>query len=429
MIENLIIALLPVSILLPLLFSAPVIRRFIPHGEWINPLTLSLIPIVLVFLSFKEVELDLPWLFFSTGLAIDEYNRWPLALLICMWVFIARSAMHSQSPTAYERSFLQVALALHIAVILSTELVSFFIYSSLLAYTLYAAMFGQLDKSLKDPSRYYIVSIIIADLALFEALLVAVQGISSLTYDWVQITMSDNTLSNLYIVMVISGFMLKGGIWPMHIWLTQRTRHPGHQYGQLLVLVLVSTSLIGLLRWLPVEQSVSLFTSRILLVIGLLNILYALLRLLTRSNCRLWPAWGCLIYSGALMIYLGLYFSSEDLVSDSLVYAYIWLFTGGAILSAYMLKSCSKLPTQHGDPVDRLLLFFKTILINRSAPIKRTIYHYIEMLECYWRLFRRQFISHFNFTLYSPHSYGNFSGWTIRLLIVVSIGLIIFIAH
>lgn len=420
--ESLLSLLLPVCIVLPLLLSAPMIRRKIPHGQWFNPLTLSLVPTIVVFASFTDTEIDLPWLFFSTGLAIDSLNRWLIALLIVLWIFIARSAMHQKSPTAFERSFLQVALALHIAAIMCTELVAFFIYSSLLAYTIYAPLYGQLDKSLQKPARYYIVSIIIADLALFEALLLAVQGIDSMTYDWVQIAMSDNTMSNFYISMVITGFMLKAGIWPVHIWLTQRTRHPGYKYGLLLVVVLICTSLTGLLRWLPVEQFINTFASTILIVIGSVNIGYALLRLITRSNCRLWPAWGCLIYSGVLLLGLGIYFSNEKLLSESLIYGYIWICIGGIILSGYMLISCDKLPSSHQDPVQQWLTALYKIHCHTITVTKRKIQHLLERTECHWRLIRLKFNSVVNITFYAPHEYGVLTTWTLRLVLLIIVG-------
>jgi formate hydrogenlyase subunit 3/multisubunit Na+/H+ antiporter MnhD subunit len=197
MLEEIPAVLLLLVIVWPLLLAIPVIRSRLP---W--PRYLSIFPAAVLVLSFQDVSLQLPWFLLGTQFAIGAEVRWIMAMLVMAW-FIA-AVVDSTSPHASlddrHTTFFMLTLAGNFGTVLAADLLAFFSLSTLMGYGFYGLLMQQNDQTVQRAARLYVILLVIADLALFEALLLAAFATQDLRFDAVQQAMAGS--GALYFWMV-----------------------------------------------------------------------------------------------------------------------------------------------------------------------------------------------------------------------------------
>ena len=118
------------------------------------------------------------------------------------------------------------------------------------------------------------VSLILADLALFEALLIAAATTENLGFGDVRQAMAQSASPSLYLSMVLVGFALKAGVWPLHF-------------------------------WLPLGEITSPDLGLIIQGLGVVAMLYAVVAGLMRSQLKMLPAYAAIVATGLFVTVLG----------------------------------------------------------------------------------------------------------------------------
>jgi len=274
---------------LPLLLAFPVVRSYLP---W--PCYISLLPAIIVIFVPIDFSIKIPWLLFSTGLAIDEVSRLLLAMSVLLWAtsahFLQRSGKHSSADRI--GSYFMLTLAANLGAILATDLLSFFTFSTLMAYGFYALLVSEQKKGegeeeqRRRSARIYLSFMILADLLLFEALIIAAATTDNLAYEAVQHAMTQSSSTNLYISMVILGFIAKAGIWPLHFWLPLVFRSCRAEVTMLLGGVPIAIGLLGSVRWLPLGEITFSEMGILVQILGIAAMLYAIIAGLIRAQLQ-----------------------------------------------------------------------------------------------------------------------------------------------
>jgi NADH:ubiquinone oxidoreductase subunit 2 (subunit N) len=174
-----------------------------------------------------------------------------------------------------------------------------------MGYGLYGLLIKGGDTAVVRAGRLYLIFLILADLALFEALLLAAAATDDYRYAMVQQAMAENTASLMYLGMVLLGFAFKAAIWPCHLWLLTTFRSVPLSSTVLLGGVPVAMGLLGAIRWLPSGEHAFYIPGTALQFIGLAGILYAALRFFTRAPVKLWPAWITVAATGLFIAAVG----------------------------------------------------------------------------------------------------------------------------
>ncbi len=232
-------ALLWVVVGWPLLLAIPAVRRCLPMPDY-----LATLPALLLLLLPMDFSSTLSWLLLGTGVSIDGERRWILATVVLIWVLAAmqrRSPSHI--PLQGQNIFYLLTLAGSLGVVLASDRVGFFSFATLMGYSFYGLLlWGQRKpvKAVQRGARHYLICLIIADLLLFEALLLAAFN-------------PQMELSRLYLLMVFGAVVLKAGIWPAHFWLSASYR-AASRFSALLLVLPVVMALFALVRWLPLGQ-------------------------------------------------------------------------------------------------------------------------------------------------------------------------------
>ncbi|MEN8176326.1 MAG: proton-conducting transporter membrane subunit, partial [Pseudomonadota bacterium] len=201
---------------LPLLLAFPALCSRL---SW--PCHIALLPAVVLLAVPEVVSIEVPWLLLGTGLGIDAASRWLLAMSVVLW---AAAATLLHAPTGQPADdclttcFL-LTLAGNLGAILATELVGFFAFSTLMGYGFFGLLVAGGDEAPRRAGRVYLVFLILADLALFEALLIAAATTEDLGFEAVRHAVARSPSLGLYLSMVLVGYALKAGVWPLHFWL------------------------------------------------------------------------------------------------------------------------------------------------------------------------------------------------------------------
>ena len=240
---------------LPLLLAFPALRSRLSR-----PCLLALLPAVILLLIPTAFSIEFPWLLFGSGLGFDDASRWLLAMAVVLWAIAATVLQASAGQTADNRLtvFFLLTMAANLGAILATDLVGFFVTSSLMGYGFYGLLVAGGDAVARRAGRVYLGFIIVADLILFEALLIAAATTGDLDFAAVRhaiaLSQEGAPASGWYVSIVLAGFALKAGIWPLHFWLPLTFRSARPAVALLLGGVPVAIALLGMVRWLPLGE-------------------------------------------------------------------------------------------------------------------------------------------------------------------------------
>jgi len=268
---------------LPLLLAFPALRSRLSWSCYF-----ALLPAVILLVLPATVSIDLPWLLFGTTLGLDGTFRWLLEMSVLLWYFAASRLQPLNDPAANNRliSFFLLTLAGSLGTILSTGLVDFFVFSTLMGYGFYGLLVSAGGHIARRGGRGYLVLLILADLALFEGLLIAASTTGDLTFDSVQLAMTQSDSPGLFLVMVLAGFALKAGVWPLHFWLPLVFRSSQPVVALLLPAVPITLAMLGVVRWLPLGEISSPVLGLIIQAISVAAMLYAAIFYVTGTGLK-----------------------------------------------------------------------------------------------------------------------------------------------
>lgn len=302
MIETVYNNVLWMTVVWPLLLAVPALHTRLP---W--PRHLAVVPAIVVILLPGELSLTIPWLLSGTDFAGEGNVRWLLFMAILVWLSAASitNVSRSQPAQSLADSLFMLTLAGNLGAILATDLVSLFCFTTLMGYGFYGLLVEGGNTNLQRAGRLYLVCLVLADLALFEALLLGTYYTDKQTYDVMQMALPDPDSAPFYVLMICIAFALKSGAWPFHFWLTALYRSAPPAKTILLGAVPLSTALLLALRWSVINQQNFPVLSMVLLLLGGIAILYAAIRITLHSRCKLLPAWTAVAITGIFMMALG----------------------------------------------------------------------------------------------------------------------------
>jgi len=320
----------------PLLLAIPVVHIRLP-----KPLYLAIIPVVSLFMLPVGTTLVVPWVFFGTGLVVSSELRWLLAMFAVTWL-LGASKLRSSPGTPVEPGIITLfllTLAGNLGVLLSADLIGFFCFGTLMGYGFYGLMQPGRDVETRRASRLYLMVLVLADLAIFEAILLAASTTKDLQFGQVRQAMPGSESSQIYLWMVLIGFSLKAGIWPMQWWLSAAFRS-GSQLSRLLLSgVPVAMAMLGFVRWLPLGTQASSSAGAVMLLVGALTLLYAVAQSYKSSLITNLPAWSSIAASGLFSLMLGTGLAHPGVARDYLFLVYPGIVIIGVIPMVLVLIS------------------------------------------------------------------------------------------
>jgi formate hydrogenlyase subunit 3/multisubunit Na+/H+ antiporter MnhD subunit len=354
-----ILLLLSVPVL-PLLLAVPALR-----SRLYRPCHFALLPAVLLLTVPAVFSIEMPWLLFGTGLGIDGPTRLLLLMSVVLW---ASAASLLQAPTdqamdCRSKTLLLLTMAGNLGVILATDLVGFFAFSALLGYGFYGLLVDGGDETARRAGRVYLGFLVLADLLLFEALLIAAETTTDLGFEVVHQAIGHSPASGLYLSMVLAGFALKAGIWPLHFWLPLAFHSARPAVALLLGGVPVAIALLGMVRWLPLGEFALTDLGACIQWAGLAAAIYGTVAGLLQSHPRALLAYAGIVVTGLFVTSLGTGLEWPMIGTAIQGSAHLFILTLGLILAA--LVTGSRLP----DKVTARLTLPPLLVAGRGASV------------------------------------------------------------
>ncbi len=294
--------LLLLTPLLPVVMALPLLRSRISQ-----PCYVALLPAILLLVVPSPVSIELPWLLFGSGLGADGETRWLLAMSVVIWTAAATLQQPPAGQAADNRFtvFFLLTMAGNLGVIVATDVVGFFTFSVLMGYGFYGLLVAGGDETARRAGRIYLGFMIVADLLLFEVLLIAAATTSDMGFEALRHALSRSASPGLYVSLALAGFALKAGVWPLHSWLPLAFRSAPPAVALLIGGVPIAMGLLGLVRWLPLGEITLQGIGLIIQLLGVVAILYAIVAGVKRAQLKLLPAYACMIATGFFAIVLG----------------------------------------------------------------------------------------------------------------------------
>ena len=283
----------------PLLVALPGVYRHLPR-----PYALALAPAAVMLITPGAAELDMPWIVFGSGLMLDGERRWLLGMTLLLWLAAGRRAARLDPPRQPATfTLLLITFSGQLGMILASEPVGFLCFSTLLGYGFFGLLVQGGGADALRVARLYIAVLILADLLLFEALLLAAYLQEVPRFDDFDFRLPGDS-AGLYGALVLIAFLLKAGIWPLHAWVTGALRTAPSPARLLLAGGPVAMALLGLWRWLPPEQGLET-AGQLCRVLGAAALGYALAQLLWRPQPGRRSGWLLPALTGTLVLGFG----------------------------------------------------------------------------------------------------------------------------
>jgi hypothetical protein len=206
------------------------------------------LPALLIAIAAPPAEQPLPGLLLGASLQLDDAGRWLLAAVALLWLAGGWLAADWLSLPRRAAAFL-LAMAGALWLPLTGDLPSLLAASVLAAYPLYALLGGGRG------ARALLVSVVIADLLILEALLLLAKGAAGLDFVSLRAALAEAHERTVPLALLLIGFGAKAGVTGLCYWLVPvltdaRARHLGPTVAFALV-----AGVLPLLRLLPLGEA------------------------------------------------------------------------------------------------------------------------------------------------------------------------------
>ncbi len=339
---------------LPLLLAIPVLRSYFPWSIYI-----ALLPVLIILVIEPQlISIEIPWLLLGTTFAIDEMSRILLVMSLIVWS-ISTAFLNKSTPILKKErfsSYFMLTLSGNLGAIIANDLMTFFIFLTLMSYSFYALVVSQNKEHSQYSGRIYLSFMIIADLVLFEALLFAALVTDNLGFSAVHSMIVQSSSADLYLIMILLGFGMRAGLWPLHFWLKRVFYSSQPAVKTLLGSVVIVTALLGVLRWLPLGQITAFEIGVSIQGLGVASILTVIIFSLIQKQGQSLAMNFIIISSGFYMMALGVGLVNPVLWQQYELWAYYFLasfgigFAGLIIVSEHLALNNNDLFIQESKP-------------------------------------------------------------------------------
>ncbi len=227
-----------------------------------------------VLLVLSEFSISLNWLFLGIYLGLDSTNYIFSLVSSLIWIVASLFALDSTSKfectCKYLMSIGMVFIGSNLA-ILSQDIMTFYIAFTLMSLPVYILVNLNNTAQQKFASNVYITFTIIGELFLFIAMIALIHLSNSVQFP-IEL---NGFLPNWVIALIIFGFGIKVGMFPLHVTLPLIYKSASIPAAIVLAGVAINVGLLGWLRWLPFYEPL-VHISLLVTILGVLGYLYSI---------------------------------------------------------------------------------------------------------------------------------------------------------
>jgi formate hydrogenlyase subunit 3/multisubunit Na+/H+ antiporter MnhD subunit len=301
-----------------ILLSVPVVPLFLATGlisGLMRRYILILAPwaalpaLIISLLMPIGTTIELPWLLLGSHLGFDETARIFLFFTSLLWlvagIYSTGYFSEAASRTRFFIWFL-FAMAGNLGLILAQDMVLFYTFFALMSFASYGLVVFDRTLEALRAGRIYIVLVVVGEVMLFAAFLLAAQTADDIEFEAVQTAIVATVSQDWIIGLTLLGFGTKAGVIGLHVWLP--LAHPVAPTPASAVLsgAMISAGLLGWLRMLPLGETALPDWGSVMIIAGLAAVFYAVFVGLMQKNAKTVLAYSSINCMGIMTIAVGL---------------------------------------------------------------------------------------------------------------------------
>lgn len=335
--------LLILSWLLPLLaaplalFNRPLLNR-----QW--PVSLAAVPaLITAFFVPAGTAQQIPWLFLGSHFGLDHNASIFLMFSAVLWFIAGLQAdltMRNEPHWRRFRFFFLLAMSGNFWLILSQDMVNFYLGFSLMGLSAYALVIHSATSESLFAGRVYLVMTLLAESALLAGFVFIYSHTGSLAPVAGQLA----GISNWAIGFLILGLGIKAGLIFLHVWLPLTYPAAPIPASAVLSGAMIKVAFLGWIRYLPIGQEVLLEWGSLLVFAGAAGILFGAVAGLVQSNAKTVLAYSSISKMGFMSSLIGFAMMSPEhaeiiIIAVIFLAAYHSLAKGSLFLGVGIVKA------------------------------------------------------------------------------------------
>ncbi|MEN8177837.1 MAG: proton-conducting transporter membrane subunit [Pseudomonadota bacterium] len=280
-------------------------------ANWLIPC--AALPALAVSALFPSgTSMDLPWLLLGSSLGIETPVQLFLALMGAVWLGVALvvgSGFHDKTGRRLAIFYL-LAMGGSLGLILARDPWLFFFFASVSGYALYGLILHQGSDEARKAGRRYLVVLILGDLLLFEVLVtLAAEGGD---FSTLHQAMTNPDSRDLLVGLVLVGFAVKAGLFPLHLWAPLAYRAVPVALLPLLLAYQFGQGVLGWIYWLPLGEVALPTWGFSMQVVGVASLLFGLLVGMGQVRARSILAYISVALAGLVIFAMGRVLEQPD---------------------------------------------------------------------------------------------------------------------
>jgi len=233
----------------------------------------------LLLLPFADQQAYYPWLLLGTRLGVDAVSLPFLLLAVVVWTAAGWHARNRLAPLYRTRFFLFWLLTWtgNLGVFMALDAAGFYSAFALMSLAAYALVVHHGTVADYRAGRVYLVMVLVGEGLLIAGLILVAREAGNVDLQSMQEVWRTDRGSQITTFLLATGFAIKIGIFPLHLWLP--LAHPQAPVPASAVLsgVMLKAGLIGWLRFLPIGFEGFDRTGYLIVGIGLFTTFYGAL--------------------------------------------------------------------------------------------------------------------------------------------------------
>jgi len=302
--------LLLLGVIWPLLLALMLLfRRINPAALHLAPWAALPVLVVSLLLTPSDIRWQLPGVLMGSELGLDTTGQMFLLLSAFLWTaagVYARAYFPQPDQRTRFYFFFLLAMAGNFGLIVAHDLPGFYLGFTLMSFASYGLVIFNGTVAALRAGRVYISLVVVGELMLFVALLLAVQATGATSFDAVRVGLIDADNRDLVILLTLAGFGIKTGIIGLHVWLP--LAHPVAPTPASAVLsgAMIKAGLLGWLRLLPLGEIALPSWGITVITLGLVSAFYGVVIGLTQRDPKTLLAYSSISQMGIMTMAVGL---------------------------------------------------------------------------------------------------------------------------
>lgn len=294
---------------LPLLLSGlALFPRFRPVAVALGPW--SILPVLgLAIANPAHFSVELPWIFLSVRLGLDEVGQTLIIGTGLLWMLVGISAraflLHDPKHHRFGIFYL-LTMTGNVGLFIAQDLPTFALCYALMAFAAYGLIIFEDTPAANRAGRIYLILAVIGEALLVEAILLITAAAGSQDIARAHEAVATAPTQDLILPLLLIGFGIKIGVLPFHVWMPLAYSAAPIGASAVLSGSMVLAGFFGWVRLLPLG-AVSLPEWGIFcIIIGAVALLYGVLVGMTQANPRTILAYSSISQVGVITVGLGI---------------------------------------------------------------------------------------------------------------------------